>query len=232
MRVTRKHILRSVVAIIVGVVATVVVSWIATWVHTSIYWDGPFRVSSAARNDVKSTQSEWVAWKRRYSGYRALRYAENPSPDGSIYVASSMWTSDPKNVDALPSHMRHDLADPPAWHSEYFEAGWPMYAMTYCEHRDDAIVGGSWRDRAKGGLVLSSTHEGALRVLPLTPIIPGFLVNTLFYATIWLCMTLGFGAWRSRRRVKGNRCASCGYSREGLEPLIACPECGTVPTRA
>ncbi|MEQ9097114.1 MAG: hypothetical protein RIE32_12720 [Phycisphaerales bacterium] len=62
--------------------------------------------------------------------------------------------------------------------------------------------------------------------LPLLPLWPGFLINTLFYALLL------FGAWRlpgvlrrALRRRRG-RCVRCGYEREGLDPHAACPECG------
>ncbi len=63
--------------------------------------------------------------------------------------------------------------------------------------------------------------------LPLLPLWPGFLLNTLFYTLLL------FGAWRLpgvlRRAVRRRRgrCIRCGYDRDGLDPGTACPECGT-----
>lgn len=54
---------------------------------------------------------------------------------------------------------------------------------------------------------------------PLAPILSG-----IGAAMFWPGLT----AARRRRR---NRCAACGYSREGLTPDSPCPECGALATR-
>ena len=61
------------------------------------------------------------------------------------------------------------------------------------------------------------------RVLPLRPIWPGFVVNTLLYAVVlWL---LSGGPFRLRRfiRVKRGRCPACAYPTGQSD---ACSECG------
>lgn len=66
------------------------------------------------------------------------------------------------------------------------------------------------------------------RVLPLRPIWPGFLINTLLYGTsLWMVCTGPFAVRRAIRRRRG-RCAHCGYP-VGTSPV--CTECGRV-TRA
>lgn len=62
--------------------------------------------------------------------------------------------------------------------------------------------------------------------LPLLPIWPGFLINTIFYALLLLALVrVPRMARRALRRRRG-RCVSCGYDRSGLDPSSACPECG------
>jgi hypothetical protein len=80
----------------------------------------------------------------------------------------------------------------------------------------------------EGGLELSL--RGALpsglpcvRVLPLTPIWPGFAINTLFYAAIlWLSFAAPF-ALRRRRRIKRGLCPACAYP---VGKSDVCTECG------
>ncbi len=63
--------------------------------------------------------------------------------------------------------------------------------------------------------------------LPLKPIFPGILINTIIWGAVaWACWFLlrariiGTIRWRRTRRA---RCPSCGYD---LGPLPTCPECG------
>jgi hypothetical protein len=83
--------------------------------------------------------------------------------------------------------------------------------------------------RVEGGVQLPRDAEFNPRALPLRPLWPGFVVNTLLAAAAgWLVLTaLGSARWHWRRR-RGH-CAYCGYSRRGLAPNAVCPECGTNP---
>lgn len=116
--------------------------------------------------------------------------------------------------------------------------GWPMLALrTHSASlitpedmktiEDDAWSlrwpWGAWKlypfnDQTKKPL----THD---ILLPLRPIWPGFLVNTLLFATIlWLpllVLDLRRSVWRRRR----NLCERCGYPRGASN---ACTECGRV----
>jgi len=80
--------------------------------------------------------------------------------------------------------------------------------------------------------------NGAGRALPLRPIFPGFLVNTLFYAAIWFGIFFGVAALRRALRKKRRRCVKCSYDLRGHqlpspsgrgaggEGVKGCPECG------
>ncbi len=89
--------------------------------------------------------------------------------------------------------------------------GWPLLALT-----SEWLVERGWEDTA-----IRYGDE----VLPLAPIWPGFVINTLFYAAILWLLTLGpFTARRLIRRKRG-RCIKCGYDLRGTEHEV-CPECG------
>jgi len=63
------------------------------------------------------------------------------------------------------------------------------------------------------------------RVLPLRPIFPGFLIDTLFYGVIWYGLFFGTGATRRAIRRKRGRCPMCGYDLRGNFES-GCSECG------
>jgi len=63
------------------------------------------------------------------------------------------------------------------------------------------------------------------RVLPLRPIWPGFVIDTLFYGVIWFGVPFGFTSAKRFIRIKRGRCPRCGYDLRGnLE--AGCSECG------
>jgi len=61
--------------------------------------------------------------------------------------------------------------------------------------------------------------------LPLLPLWPGFVIDTLFYAAIWFGVFFGFVSARRFIRVRRGRCRRCGYDLRG-ELEQGCPECG------
>jgi hypothetical protein len=62
---------------------------------------------------------------------------------------------------------------------------------------------------------------------PLRPLWPGFLFNTLFYATIVAGIFVATGRIRRTLRRRRGRCVTCGYDRRG-NPSGGCPECWRV----
>ena len=89
--------------------------------------------------------------------------------------------------------------------------GWPLLALT-----------SEWPEH--GGTTSTAIHYGD-EVLPMIPIWPGFVINTIFYAVVLGLLTLGpFTARRMIRRKRG-RCIKCGYDL-GHADHRACPECG------
>ena len=62
--------------------------------------------------------------------------------------------------------------------------------------------------------------------LPLTPVWPAFIANTLFYSALVGACWLAPGAIRRRRRTRNNLCIHCAYPiADSTKP---CPECGKI----
>ena len=78
----------------------------------------------------------------------------------------------------------------------------------------------------KNGIQLHSPGpRGEPRALPLRPIFPGFLIDTLFYGAIWFGLLFGFGAARRGLRKRRGLCPMCAYDLRG-DLDTGCPECG------
>lgn len=113
--------------------------------------------------------------------------------------------------------------------------GWP-FACLRCEVEYSAPEFGT----VTGGIVLSRgagvNPAPVAGVLPLLPIAPALLANSVFYflailASLRVCARV---VRMTRRRL--GHCATCGYALKGLdaayagdygEHVVRCPECGT-----
>ena len=65
--------------------------------------------------------------------------------------------------------------------------------------------------------------------LPITPIWPGFAINTIFWslpALTPVALWIGFKHSRATNRLRRGLCPHCAYDRTGLPPETPCPECG------
>lgn len=110
---------------------------------------------------------------------------------------------------------------------ERIAAGWPLRAFE----------GRVKRTQGLARVIQSTPVEAGLRVVqidwlglkptrvPYHPIWPGFLINTLFYAAIWL--GLFFVMKRVSRHLRSplGRCPRCRYDLRG-DLDAGCPECG------
>jgi len=59
----------------------------------------------------------------------------------------------------------------------------------------------------------------------LVPILPGFIINTLFYAAVWFCLLFGFTRLKRTIRKTRGRCPMCKYDLRG-DLAGGCSECG------
>jgi hypothetical protein len=74
-------------------------------------------------------------------------------------------------------------------------------------------------------LPIQSTTSNLRTHLPLSPLWPGFAINTLFYAVVvWLIFAAPF-KFRRWRRVRRGLCVKCAYDLRGIDS-DKCPECG------
>jgi len=140
----------------------------------------------------------------------------------------------------VPMYMTEDLR------------GWPMYALAASWDGGLAYLPNSTPYTGEnaapsmfpgdgialppfGGGTAGSVNLDAQRALPLRPIWPGLLIDTLFYGVLWFGMIVGFGALSRAIRRKRGRCPNCGYDLRGhtdhgrdgrATSGGGCPECG------
>jgi hypothetical protein len=214
--------LRIILCLILGAITTVAVAWgVACSIAVQQLSDDYDAID--ARQWLPDT--DWFV-------YREERF-------GTTWVGSmrlrhqneELWQSDPSPSDLVPHWVTFD---PPhvlfvenAVNSEHRGAegrGWPLRALWY----ETGGKLGRQTTRSSGGWIVglpSDADDKYERALPLRPIWPGFVIDTLFYAAIWFGVFFGFAsAKRAIRRARG-RCPRCGYDlRRNFSG--GCPECG------
>ena len=111
------------------------------------------------------------------------------------------------------------------------EFGMPLPALGY-------VVQSTVNQRAGGGEVTQlrwsltaniprtyADYDRAWRNVPLKPALPGFAINTIFYAAILGVLFFAPGAVRRTIRRKRGLCPACAYDLRGSASQM-CPECG------
>jgi hypothetical protein len=92
--------------------------------------------------------------------------------------------------------------------------GWPFLALFYRSHGSVNY---------EGALLLPRHGRTSQRPLPLRPIWPGFLANTVLYAAITLLLIQATFSLRRYLRARRGLCPDCSYP---IADSPVCTECG------
>ncbi|MGI9013440.1 MAG: hypothetical protein ACR2GY_04230 [Phycisphaerales bacterium] len=113
--------------------------------------------------------------------------------------------------------------------------GLPAAAMSYEHEREFTVATALRTTRLAHGLELKNRTRPAPAgggiliqpdpIIPLRPIFPGFIINTLFYALIWFGALAACGFAKRTLRTRRGRCIECNYDLRG-DFDAGCPECG------
>ncbi len=110
--------------------------------------------------------------------------------------------------------------------------GWPMVATSRYMVFPAVFDPATQPTPLTNGVTLSPRERSFLRsesdVLAISPVWPGFLVNTLFFASIYAVLAIGPFVLIRRRRLNKNHCRNCNYNLAGLSAQTPCPECGHI----
>ena len=101
--------------------------------------------------------------------------------------------------------------------------GWPCRALACWSH-----PGSDGSSELLMGIFCGFAEDEFPRVLPLRPLWPGFVVNTVLYAIVVWPIYCALLTLRRLIRRKPGHCPECGYDLRGQLPGAGsgCPECG------
>jgi len=238
MALFRRILILVILYSILGVVTTVGVAW--SYVGSQSPWvDG-----GSAGLERLSTTDAWYEWSRlRDANWTPYTTGEFAMGYRHGLLGSSETTAYTWNADGNGFFVTRE-----------FLCGWPCRAVRAIGRGDTTGAGvldleGGWRFAP-----IEPYADDSLRPIPLRPIFPGFVVNTLFYAAMWFGIFFGIAALRRFIRKKRGRCVKCSYDLRGhrhmalgnghsggdsdttetqmpnaksrMPSAIGCPECG------
>jgi hypothetical protein len=183
--------------------------------------------------DGEARLQGWAVERRRRAG--ACRIQAWWSPDRSGGFESNTTTVD----EIVPSwaaaylEMRDVFANPEFWNEDVDRVrvidarGWPLLSLWGAFTIQDTAnsltptVESHWSVLVRDGF--PGWGDWETQVLPLRPLWPGFLLNTLFYAAILGLFFFIPGRVRRTLRLRRGLCPVCAYPRGAND---ACTECG------
>ncbi len=210
----RRWALRIFVFLILGAIVNVAVAW-----------------GCAFSNDL---DADWPNVEAASTGEWSFVFVDRRF--GSEEVRCCHRLSDAVDIERLPCHPKSPWWE--EWHDRFgpfgtgewgTAHGWPRYSMSAwrawdknprrTERDEDYMTYGGWE--------LSERNK--LRLVPYSPIWPGFAINTVFYAgSLWLLFTAPFALQR-RRRIRRGLCRKCAYP---VGTSDFCTECGAAVKRS
>jgi len=201
----RRWTLRITICLILGAITTVAVA--CGWSLATITTDGrPFQPEFESWVDFKRYTDR--SWPALIPSDFSIREFATRHELGWAATRIEAWAADEM------SYLRCEIR----------RGGWPFLSMRGEWCWDDS----QWRPQnvqVKRLLLLNSFRHETRMALPLRPIWPGFLIDTLFYAAIWFGVFFGFTSAKRFIRAKRGRCPHCGYDLRG-QLAAGCPECG------
>jgi hypothetical protein len=220
------------VFLLLGAIVNVAVAWTITtrvpmdsmWTYNNVRSEGawqPFDVLGIEREGYVRF-SKWQRFGSMHVSIHAGRHQRLPerAPSGDPLAECPRW---------FRGRIFESLADKDRIIIIAEARGWPAYSLWTEPARMN--VAKKVAKPARGGIVIDDRYAPGLDMytkptLPLIPILPGFAINTVFYAVIlwggWLLFAAPF-ALRRRRRMRRGLCPACAYP-VGDSPV--CTECG------
>ncbi len=237
----KRWAIRILLCLALGVVATVGVAWGMVWL---IQVDDPSQEVYQPSHAIESSgEEDWEVFREERVGttlVSSARYAHFHNAPKSSSPAPHELVPEVGGLEhPLPQYASGEWVCEIRWVEM---RGWPLRALWYDAGSVIELRGTGWVPRGLAGGIELPKPSGPLsniseyrRALPFRPILPGLIINTLFYAALWFALFTGIGAAKRAHRRRRGRCPMCAYDLRGHvggvrgEPPPIRPESGPHP---
>lgn len=213
-------------ALLIGAAVTVLLAWIAMFYPGSSHTYGPPTMRDLGLVRTTDGSAIWRLSAGRNAWHHVVTYWHVQISGRSIWMPEEDFLAQQYDPSDLPAHLQPESVDDLHMWAAYREVGWPLPALTASIHWKEQIQNADVTYSVHGGLNLGRDSDYRPLALPLRPVWPGFVINVLFWAAVWLMVTECYHQFRLERARRANRCIHCGYSRTGISSDVRCPECG------
>lgn len=213
-------------ALVVGAAVTVLLAWLAMFFPGGRHGYGPPPMQDLGLVKTSDGARTWQLSAGRNAWHHVVTYWHVQVSGMSIMMRDDDFAARQFDPNELPAHLRPDSVDELHMWAAYREVGWPLPALTASIHWKEQIQNADVVYSVRNGINLGRDGDYRPLALPLRPVWPGFVINLLFWAAVWLMVTESFHHVRRWRAHRANRCLHCGYLRTGLPADARCPECG------
>ncbi len=215
----RRWTLRILLCLLLGAITTIAVAWLLAILPTPRQPGPHVRNFHSVANGIHWSAArdsglgwEWVASSRDRQ-YLDTDGLGNSTPQEVV----PRWTGFSEPTDEfVTGTVTHEALQAEA-------RGWPMLALAH--EVNFAASQNTGAPALRFGAPSVTIRHDWTRAIPLRPIWPGFVLNTMLFAGVWLSLIcLAVTSRRYYRRRRG-LCVNCGYDLRG-EFARGCPECG------
>lgn len=202
--------------LLLGVLTTVVTSWLAMPLPAGNGWFGPptlQRLGIARATDG----TLWTLSRGDSACHHVVSYWQMQISGASLMIPEADFQARRYDLAQLRRHERPRALTDLNMNAWYHATGWPLPALACSVHWKQQIRNSNITYTVRGGLQLPRDAAFNPRALPVAPIWPGFLVNALLYACLWLALIRGTHILRARRRIRRG-CAPAARTRGPIFP--------------